>query len=483
MAHVSILARPFGRALLHGGRSPATVPCGFNPRPAFWPGDTTAADRRRRSRVVSILARPFGRALLLHASPMHVWSLFQSSPGLLAGRVNQVDVVGGAAASFQSSPGLLAGRYAEMAEIMGKQIMFQSSPGLLAGRYLADATSERQAVLVSILARPFGRALRHDHLKWDWWGLFQSSPGLLAGRVRFLWRQLARYCSFNPRPAFWPGAYSAGRHAVTRGRHCFNPRPAFWPGAAINWGVFRPIFLVSILARPFGRAIPGDLHSRRRAHGRFQSSPGLLAGRTRQVRAAVEGQLRFQSSPGLLAGRVRSMSTILPSTRCMFQSSPGLLAGRYPQRCVMMLSTIWFQSSPGLLAGRYGMLATTDLEQFQFQSSPGLLAGRYFQGPWGLPFTPSFNPRPAFWPGAADQHRGPDRPHQVSILARPFGRARTGGHAPAICLRFSFQSSPGLLAGRDGPTHAGGVEKRRFNPRPAFWPGGASAPVRCRSSR
>ena len=350
-AHVSILARPFGRALLHGGRSPATVPCGFNPRPAFWPGATTAADRRRRSRVVSILARPFGRALLLHASPMHVWSLFQSSPGLLAGRYNQVDVVGGAAASFQSSPGLLAGRTLKWPRSWAsrscfnprpafwpgatwptplrsaRQSWFQSSPGLLAGR-----TSRPPQVglvgTVSILARPFGRALR------------------------FLWRQLARYCSFNPRPAFWPGATPrAGTRSLAGGT-------------------------VSILARPFGRAlpstgacsgrsssfqsspgllagrVPGDLHSRRRAHGRFQSSPGLLAGRYTTGAGGRGGAITVSILARPFGRALRSMSTILPSTRCMFQSSPGLLAGRYPQRCVMMLSTIWFQSSPGLLAGR-----------------------------------------------------------------------------------------------------------------------------------
>ena len=299
---------------------------------------------------------------------------------------------------FQSSPGLLAGATWPTPLRSARQSWFQSSPGLLAGRYVTttssgtggDCFNPRPAFWpgATVLMEAIGTVLQ-----------FQSSPGLLAGRD------------------------SAGRHAVTRGRHCFNPRPAFWPGATINWGVFRPIFLVSILARPFGRALPGDLHSRRRAHGRFQSSPGLLAGATRAGAGGRGGAITVSILARPFGRALRSMSTILPSTRCMFQSSPGLLARRYPQRCVMMLSTIWFQSSPGLLAGRDGMLATTDLEQFQFQSSPGLLAGRYFQGPWGLPFTPSFNPRPAFWPGATDQHRGPDRPHQVSILARPFGRA------------------------------------------------------------
>ena len=61
--------------------------------------------------------------------------------------------------------------------------VFQSSPGLMAGRYLVRGELSRANCYVSILARLNGRALldcqAHFRESRRW---FQSSPGLMAGR-------------------------------------------------------------------------------------------------------------------------------------------------------------------------------------------------------------------------------------------------------------------------------------------------------------
>ena len=61
-------------------------------------------------------------------------SLFQSSPGLLAGcnlsAAPQTIII---ELEFQSSPGLLAGCNPDIETIKARQTSFQSSPGLLAG--------------------------------------------------------------------------------------------------------------------------------------------------------------------------------------------------------------------------------------------------------------------------------------------------------------------------------------------------------------
>ncbi len=86
--------------------------------------------------------------------------------------------------------------------------------------------------------------------------------------------------------------------------------------------------------------------------------------------------------------------------RKKFQSTPGLLAGRYPTPWSKELIAKLFQSTPGLLAGRYDdnagivnehwvsiharfisrAIPTDTCESVKldwFQSTPGLLAGRY----------------------------------------------------------------------------------------------------------
>ena len=159
---------------------------------------------------------------------------------------------------------------------------------------------------VSILARPFGRALRRSPRPWGLVLKFQSSPALSDGRyatarspapptpgfnprppfrtgaTMLQVRLLTRLDGFNPRPPFRTSATPEHRHlprviypfqsspalsderyrrmgvSDRASRKGFNPRPPFRTSATCGgigdfmWG------MVSILARPFGRALRTD---------------------------------------------------------------------------------------------------------------------------------------------------------------------------------------------------------------------------------
>ena len=208
---------------------------------------------------VSILARPFGRALrsALSLSPPPPEE-FLSSPGLLAGRDGQHGPRRTAVAGFNPRPAFWPGVCAVVPPV-----------------YLA--------VDVSILARPFGRVLRPKRQAMPSRAWFQSSPGLLAGRYICPAPVPIQPEGFNPRPAFWPGATPFrsplcdllwvsilarpfGRALrrllldVDLALASFNPRPAFWP-ACYGLGLILDLgsAQVSILARPFGRALTLEL--------------------------------------------------------------------------------------------------------------------------------------------------------------------------------------------------------------------------------
>ena len=83
---------------------------------------------------------------------------------------------------------------------------------------------------VSILARPFGRAL--------------LGSVALAGSHE----------GFNPRPPFRTGATPYQRNQKRQPKR-FNPRPPFRTGATGAACTTGTAYIVSILARPFGRAL------------------------------------------------------------------------------------------------------------------------------------------------------------------------------------------------------------------------------------
>ncbi len=69
-----------------------------------------------------------------------------------------------------------------------------------------DEALHMLAFFVSILARPFERALHSDDEHYAAWQEFQSSPALSSGRYRKDPRERCRNTSFNPRPPFRAGA-------------------------------------------------------------------------------------------------------------------------------------------------------------------------------------------------------------------------------------------------------------------------------------
>ena len=113
--NVSILARPFGRALLRLGSSWCL---------RIW---------------VSILARPFGRALFFEVTALHAAIMFQSSPALSDGRYSL-------GWWWRISPALVSilarpfGRALyDTIKMLHINRLFQSSPALSDGRYYGVA--------------------------------------------------------------------------------------------------------------------------------------------------------------------------------------------------------------------------------------------------------------------------------------------------------------------------------------------------------
>ena len=87
--------------------------------------------------------------------------MFQSSPSLSEGRYAWAEQIRAAILAFQSSPSLSEGRYLVRQAGIAAQQQFQSSPSLSEGRYWTWR-GRRGTYLVSILALPFGRALRRE---------------------------------------------------------------------------------------------------------------------------------------------------------------------------------------------------------------------------------------------------------------------------------------------------------------------------------
>ncbi len=291
--HVSIRARPIGRAMLPRCWSPSNT--GFNPRPANWPGDApfnctlqgvqsaamaqprTANYRTMRfqsapgqlagrcrssSRAVdhgvSIRARPIGRAMPIVRQPSASPTVsIRARPIGRAMRIGTPADVNRTCFNPRPAnwPGDARDRYGAVAR------RFNPRPANWPGD--APAAPSDPGATVSIRARPIGRAMRCLGVIVAQ-ATFQSAPGQLAGRCPSGRSLRGRLC-FNPRPANWPGDAPGSRRGfiappiadATLALHgSFNPRPANWPGDAVHRGTRRALRIVSIRARPIGRAMP-----------------------------------------------------------------------------------------------------------------------------------------------------------------------------------------------------------------------------------
>ena len=179
---------------------------------------------------VSIRARPHGRAM---------------PHGLVV-------VVG--AHQFQSAPGLTVGRCASFLGRVCTHSGFNPRPASRSG----DACScfdQAAQLIVSIRARPHGRAMRIGISGASDSIMFQSAPGLTVGRCHLREHFTVANPRFNPRPA------SRSGDATDRARH-----PAWCR--------------VSIRARPHGRAMLCNPSNPPPSYNdAFQSAPGLTVGR------------------------------------------------------------------------------------------------------------------------------------------------------------------------------------------------------------
>ena len=81
-----------------------------------------------------------------------------------------------------------------------------------------------------------------------------------------------------------------------------------------------------------------------------------------------------------------------------------------------------------------------------------------------------FNPRPALLPGESGQKTGQTRRYQVSIHARHCCRANRTVYTEAS-TNSTFQSTPGIAAGRIMLKNQAAQTLASFNPRPALLPG------------
>ena len=184
----------------------------------------------------------------------------------------------------------------------------------------------------------------------------------------------------------------------------------------------------------------------------------------------------FQSTPGQLAGRCGA-----PNVRVFrsgsFNPRPANWPGDAQRIGGEKAFSILFQSTPGQLAGRCGWMYYIYLPKYSFNPRPANWPGDAYCRPSCQYTRLGFNPRPANWPGDAEQLLPIPGTTEVSIHARPIGRAM-----PAIAFKPvttpMFQSTPGQLAGRCLPGLVQQPAPRRFNPRPANWPGDALC--RCR---
>ena len=234
-------------------------------------------------------------------------------------------------------------------------------------------------------------------------GVFQSSPVLVDGRNFCPDSLLFRHnVSFNPRPSWWTGATGEMGWPGTRTTR-FQSSPVLVDGR--NADLLPPAGrsrIVSILARPGGRAQPVLVGSPSETGGGFNPRPSWWTGATGIVLAAIQEKGRFQSSPVLVDGR----------------NPVGVGRGSG-------LVDVSILARPGGRAQR-----TSTASSCRQRSR--------------------FNPRPSWWTGATwGDVSGVEELAGVSILARPGGRAQPDTARAIRNSRSAFQSSPVLVDGRN----------------------------------
>ena len=136
------------------------------------------------------------------------FKVFQSAPGVNAGRYLRRRMRSRIRCSFNPLPALMPGDTVYDAHWLSTRV-FQSAPGVNAGRY-------------DYFGIPVKKEIE-----------FQSAPGVNAGRYTRDDLQTLGRDGFNPLPALMPGdtLTTTRKSALIRS---FNPLPALMPGDTVN---------------------------------------------------------------------------------------------------------------------------------------------------------------------------------------------------------------------------------------------------------
>ncbi len=305
--------------------------------------------------------------------------LFQSAPGVRAGRKDRQPRRVLPSREFQSAPGVRAGRKRpKAARPSSFAAKFQSAPGVRAGRKQPRRRRTRCGPAVSIRSRRSGREkgdrgdgrARHrdvsirsrrsgrekadsatDCVRGPAVSIRSRRSGREKGRMSRMKRRTS--CCFNPLPAFGPGERRP-RRSWWCPTNCFNPLPAFGPGESprvLRDGQQNRSFNPLPAFGPGERTRAGR---ESRPSRRFQSAPGVRAGRKDAAGPAKVFPTGFQSAPGVRAGRKSSRT--MSRADYEFQSAPGVRAGRKLEHAHAR-TPMPFQSAPGVRAGRKGLVS------------------------------------------------------------------------------------------------------------------------------
>ena len=363
---------------------------------------------------------------------------------------------------FQSSPAPKDGRYVKDAGRWSDPQTFQSSPAPKDGRYLLPR-SKHASPLVSILARPEGRALQDckvhgQHLSSG----FNPRPPRRTGATSTTGGEKRVRGGFNPRPPRRTGATMVA--GLANIRSCgFQSSPAPKDG---RYAVVYRIGTrqgVSILARPEGRALP-QLLSIPVLEGTFQSSPAPKDGRYAKRQASS-----FVIQIVSILARPEGRALPCEASICLlygpgFNPRPPRRTGATKRSRAVQPSVIGFNPRPPRRTGATVLNQTTNKGQaVSILARPEGRALHPFV--FALPYCKVFQSSPAPKDGRYLEQRSSVVPGCVSILARPEGRALRIKRYRGDMLS-GFQSSPAPKDGRYAMNTTRLTTILGFNPRP-----------------
>ena len=230
-AGVSIRSRLFSREMRRNPFFLRALGRRFNPLPAFQPGD---AGKWRLTGIEGISFNPlpaFQPGDARYTTPITRRRGFQSAPGFSAGRCYGPAKSDSWHSQFQSAPGFSAGRCMHRVCDRVPRTRFQSAPGFSAGRCLGDVLVRILLGVVSIRSRLFSREMQRRHRPASYLGGVSIRSRLFSREMQQMGVPGIPTEVFQSAPGFSAGRCNA-RRCSRRARPSFNPLPAFQPGDA-----------------------------------------------------------------------------------------------------------------------------------------------------------------------------------------------------------------------------------------------------------